>query len=173
MYIFRTYSIYLFFLFSCLPHCAVTNEFPWWRINKVLSYLIILQSISKLKLWCFQTHLQGRIRTTSLSWYASIHTAQWLKSGSVSYNNTDTQQVEENTLTSTASLWKTNFPFVSWVWAAVAEGVEWSSSNLKVGSSIFPKRKICMPKCPWARCWTPELCLIEQQSPANSCTVWM
>ena len=33
--------------------------------------------------------------------------------------------------------------------AAVAEGVEWSSSNLKVGSWIpsLPK-KICMPKCP-------------------------
>ena len=29
--------------------------------------------------------------------------------------------------------------------------------------------QICMPKCPWARCWT----LLEQQSAANRCTVWM
>ena len=34
----------------------------------------------------------------------------------------------------------------------VAEGVEWSSSNL-VRSSFFP---ICLLKCPWARGWTPE-----------------
>lgn len=39
----------------------------------------------------FQTHLQGRIRTTSFSWYASIHTAQWLKSGSVSCIQNNTQ----------------------------------------------------------------------------------
>ena len=39
------------------------------------------------------------------------------------------------------------FPLLSW--AAVAEGVEWSSSNLKVGNSIpsLPKN-ICMLKCP-------------------------
>ena len=55
-------------------------------------------------------------------------------------------------------------------WAAVAEGVEWSSSNLKVGSSIpsSQKQKSSLSKMP-----NPELCLIEQQSAANRCTVRM
>ena len=57
----------------------------------------------------------------------------------------------------------------------LAEGVEWSSSKLKVGQfdPQSSQKTICMPKCPWARCWTPELCLIERQSAANRFTVWM
>ena len=55
-------------------------------------------------------------------------------------------------------------------WAVVAEGVEWSSSNLKVGSSIpsLPKKSACRSVL--------ELCLIEQQQRhcMNVCvTGWM
>ena len=56
-------------------------------------------------------------------------------------------------------------------WAAVAEVVEWSSSNLKVGSSIFPKN--LHAEVSLSKMLNPELCLIEQQSAANRCTVWM
>ena len=45
----------------------------------------------------------------------------------------------------------------SWSIRFTVKGVEWSSSNLKVGGSIPSHHpKICMPKCPWARCWTPN-----------------
>ena len=57
---------------------------------------------------------------------------------------------------------------------AVAEGIEWLSPNLKVNSSIpsLPKKSaIC--EVSLSKMLNPELCLIEQQSAANRCTVWM
>ena len=45
-------------------------------------------------------------------------------------------------------------------WVAVAEGIEGLSSNLKVGSSI-----------PLSKMLNLKLCLLEQQSAANRCTV--
>ena len=53
-------------------------------------------------------------------------------------------------------------------------GVEWSSSNLKVGSLIpsLPKKNL-HAEVSLSKMLNPELCLIEQQSAANRCTVWM
>ena len=46
-------------------------------------------------------------------------------------------------------------------------GVEWLSSNLKVGSSIPSLHA----EVSLSKMLNPELCLIEQQSAANRCTV--
>ena len=51
-------------------------------------------------------------------------------------------------------------------------GVERSSSNLKVGSSI-PSIPHLHAEVYLSKMLNPELCLIEQQSAANRCTVWM
>ena len=51
-------------------------------------------------------------------------------------------------------------------------GVERSSSNLKVGSSI-PSLPILHAEVSLGKMLNPELPLIEQQSAAHRCTVWM
>ena len=51
-------------------------------------------------------------------------------------------------------------------------GVEQSSSNLKVGSSI-PSLPILHAEVSLGKMLNPEFPLIEQQSAANRCTVWM
>ena len=51
-------------------------------------------------------------------------------------------------------------------------GVEWSSSNLKVGSSI-PSLPQLHAEVSLGKMLNPELQLIEQQSASNRCTVWM
>ena len=55
---------------------------------------------------------------------------------------------------------------------AVAEGVEWSSSNLNVSSLIpsLPNKKL-HAEVSLSKMLNPLLCLIEQQSAANRCTV--
>ena len=52
----------------------------------------------------------------------------------------------------------------------VAEGVEWSSSNLKVRSPVFPNLHA---EVSLSKMQNPELRLIEQQSAANRRAVWM
>ena len=55
----------------------------------------------------------------------------------------------------------------------MAEGVEWSSSHLKVGSLIpsLPKKNL-HAEVSLSKILNPELCLnCEQQSAANRCTV--
>ena len=73
----------------------------------------------------------------------------------------------------TRSCW-THFGQIQTCGAAVAEGVEWSSSNMKVRSSIpsLPKNNM-HAEVSLSKMLNPELCLIEQQSAANRCTVWM
>ena len=51
--------------------------------------------------------------------------------------------------------------------AAVADGVEWLSSNLKVGSLIPTLPKNLHAQVSLSKMLNPELCLIEQQSAAN------
>ena len=51
-------------------------------------------------------------------------------------------------------------------------GVEWSSPNLIVGSSI-PSLPHLHAEVSLGKMLNPELPLIEQQSAANRCTVWM
>ena len=49
--------------------------------------------------------------------------------------------------------------------------VEWSSSNLKVGRLIPSLPKNLHAEVSLSKMLNPEMCLIEQQSAANRCTV--
>ena len=57
-------------------------------------------------------------------------------------------------------------------WAAVAEGVEWTSSKAE-GRQFDPQssQKNLHAEVSLSKMLNPELCLIEQQSAANRCTV--
>ena len=57
-------------------------------------------------------------------------------------------------------------------WGGCGWGVEWSSSNLKVVSSI-PSLLHLHAEVSLGKILNPELPLIEQNSAANKCTVWM
>ena len=53
------------------------------------------------------------------------------------------------------------------MWAAVAEGVAWSQFDPQ------SSQKNLHAEVSLGKMLNPELCLIEQQSAANRCTVWM
>ena len=44
----------------------------------------------------------------------------------------------------------------NWCFIANMGGCGWGGRVVVLGSSIPSLPKICMPKCPWARCWTPN-----------------